>query len=67
MSSEIKQQVLYFNCSDPVSRQNNVNDLNNLIAKGWTVDEIVHGHHESMSYMYAIVSKKEQKPSAGIQ
>lgn len=67
MSNEVTQQVLYFKCNDNATRENNADKLNDMISKGWTVDEIVHGRHGDMSYMYAIVSKKEKKPNTGIQ
>lgn len=67
MSNEVTQKVLYMRCNDAATRQNNADKLNEMISKGWTVDEIVHGQHIDMSYMYVIVSKKEKKPNTGIQ
>ncbi len=67
MSNEVTQQVLYFGCADSMYRQSNADKLNEWIANGWTVDQLVLGHHQNASYMYAVISKKEQKPSAGIQ
>ena len=61
------QKVLYMRCNDAATRQNNADKLNEMIAEGWTVDGISLGQHSDMSYMYAIVSKKEQKPNTGIQ
>jgi len=67
MSSEVTQKVLYMRCNDAATRENNADKLNKMIADGWTVDGISHGRHVDMSYMYVVVSKKEKKPSAGIQ
>lgn len=67
MSNEMTQQVLYFGCYDGIRREKNADDLNEMIAQGWTVDQLVLGHHQNASYMYAVISKKEQKPGAGIQ
>ena len=67
MSSEMTQKVLYMRCNDAATRENNADKLNKMIADGWTVDQITHGQHIDMSYMYVVVSKKEKKPNTGIQ
>lgn len=63
----MNQKVVYLNCGEYTSRRANEDLLNNHIADGWTVKQIVLGNNSNgKCFGYAILEMEDGKP-AGIE